>query len=114
MLDNGTVASRAPSSAVENAEGYAPEHLRWDGDDAEWAASVTASGPRRDGLVRALGAVRELARAQADDILGHVPDTGDAATGRAVDDFVDQAADALRALDEAVAATLRHLEAQRS
>jgi hypothetical protein len=74
---------------------------------------VTASGPRRDGLVRALGAVRELARGQADDILGHVPDTGDRATGRAVDDFVDQAADALRALDEAVTQTLRRLEAER-
>ena len=99
---------------MENAEGtYAPEHLRWDGDDAEGAASVTASGPRRDGLVRALGAVRELTRAQADDILGHVPDTGDTATGRTVDDFVDQAADALRALDEAVAETLRQLEAER-
>ena len=34
-------------------------------------------------------------------------------TGRAVDDFVDQAADALRALDEAVAETLRRLEAER-
>ena len=103
----------APEATVENHEGYAPEHLRWDGDDAEWAASVTASGPRRDGLVRALGAVRELARGQADDILGHVPDTGDRATGRAVDDFVDQAADALRALEEAVTQTLRRLEAER-
>ena len=36
-------------------------------------------------------------------MLGHVPDTGDRVTGRAVDDFVEQAADALRALDEAVA-----------
>ena len=61
----------------------------------------------------ALGAVRELARAGGRH-LGHVPDTGDTATGRTVDDFVDQAADALRALDEAVAETLRQLEAERS
>jgi transposase len=98
---------------VENGEGDASQHLRWDGDDAERAASVTASGPRRDGLLRALGDVRELARSQADDILRHVPDTGDRVTGRAVDDFVDQAADALRALEEAVAETLRRLEDER-
>jgi hypothetical protein len=72
--------------------------------------SVTASGPRHDGLVRALTTLRGVARAQADDVLAHVPDTGDAATGRAVDDFVEQAADALRALDEAAAGTLRALE----
>jgi len=71
---------------------------------------VTTPGPRRDGLVRALTVVREAARAQADDVLNHVPDTGDRVTGRAVDDFVEQAADALRALDEAVAETLRTLE----
>src|SRR5690349_16812919 len=88
---------------------YAPEHLRWDGDRAEWATSVTAPGPRRDGLVRALTAVREVARSQSDDLLDHVPDTGDTTTGRAVDDFVEQAADALRALDESIAATLRTL-----
>jgi hypothetical protein len=71
---------------------------------------VTAPGPRRDGLVRVLGAVREVARAQADDLLDHVPDTGDTVTGRAVDDFVEQAADALRALDEAALLTVRTVE----
>ena len=70
---------------------------------------MTAPGPRRDGLVRVLSSVREVARSEADDLLGQVPDTGDSATGRAVDDFVEQAADALRALDEAVAETLRRL-----
>ena len=70
---------------------------------------MTAPGPRRDGLVRVLGTVREVARTEADDLLGQVPDTGDSATGRAVDDFVEQAADALRALDQAVAETLRRL-----
>jgi hypothetical protein len=56
--------------------------------------------------------LREVARAQADDVLGHVPDTGDTATGRAVDDFVEQAADALRALDRSVAETLVALDVE--
>ena len=93
--------------------GYAWERLPWGRDHAEWAPTVTTPGPRRDGLVRALTAVREAARAQADDVLGHVPDTGDRMTGRAVDDFVEQAADALRALDESVAGTLRALVPER-
>lgn len=71
---------------------------------------MTVPGPRRDGLVRALTATREVARSQADDLLDHVPDTGDTTTGRAVDDFVEQAADALRALEESIAATLRTVE----
>jgi hypothetical protein len=71
---------------------------------------VTAPGPRRDGLAGVLAAVGEVARSQADDLLDHVPDTGDTATGRAVDDFVEQAADALRALDESLARTLRAVE----
>lgn len=53
-----------------------------------------------------LRAVRDAARTEAEVLLGQVPDTGDSATGRAVDDFVEQAADALRALDEAVTETL--------
>ena len=71
---------------------------------------MTAPGPRRDGLVRVLGTLREVARSEADDLLDHVPDTGDTVTGRAVDDFVEQAADALRAVDESAAATLRVVE----
>ena len=95
--------------AVENTREVARERLRWDGDRTEWATSVTAPGPRLEGLVRVLRTVREVARAEADDLLAQVPDTGDSATGRAVDDFVEQAADALRALDEAVAETLRRI-----
>jgi hypothetical protein len=68
-------------------------------------------GPRRDGLVHALEAVRPLVRAQADDVLSALPDAGDPATGRAVDDLVEQAGDALRALDELVTLTLRRLDA---
>jgi hypothetical protein len=71
---------------------------------------MTAPGPRRDGLVGVLRTLHEVARGQAADLLDHVPDTGDTATGRAVDDFVEQAADALRALDESVIASLRALE----
>ena len=77
MLDNGPGRPRGRRRGRwRTLRGYASEHLRWDGDDAEWAGSVTA-------------------------------------TGRAVDDFVDQAADALRALEEAVTQTLRRLEAER-
>jgi hypothetical protein len=79
-----------------------------------YGGTVTTPGPRRDGLVRALTAVREAALASSEDVLRYVPDTGDTATGRAVDDFVEQAADALRALDQALAETVRRLEAGRA
>jgi hypothetical protein len=105
---------RPDPSRWRTRQRYASDRLRWNGDHTEWVRSVTAAGPRREGLVRVLGAVREAARSQADDVLRHVPDTGDSATGRAVDDFVDQAADALRALDEAVAETLSALAVERS
>ncbi len=67
-------------------------------------------GPRRDALVRALGAVRSVAREEAERVLGALPDTGDPVVGRAVDDLVEQAADALRALDEQVSRTLVELD----
>ena len=51
-----------------------------------------------------------MARSAAGDVLSHVPDTGDTTTGRAVDDFVEQAADSLRALDEALTATIRLID----
>ena len=81
-----------------------------------WAVSgvSTWAGSRIPRTAPAMNTSVASRSAQADDILGHVPDTGDTATGRTVDDFVDQAADALRALDEAVAETLRQLEAERS
>ena len=68
------------------------------------------AGPRRDGLLRALDGIRTHARWAAGDVLSHVPDTGDMTTGRAVDDFVEQAADSLRALDEIVTASMRRLD----
>jgi hypothetical protein len=76
---------------------------------------VTSSGglpgaPRRDGLLRLLDGLRLVARSAAGDVLSHVPDTGDTSTGRAVDDFVEQAADSLRALDEALTTTIRLID----
>jgi hypothetical protein len=68
-------------------------------------------GPRRDGLVLALDAVRSVARAQASQVLTALPDAGDVTTSRAVDDLVEQAADALRALDEVVTRTVQRLGA---
>lgn len=53
---------------------------------------VTGPGSQaRDDLARA-------AAAAAQDLLAHVPDTGDPVTGRSVDAFVDEAAAALRRL----------------
>ncbi len=68
-----------------------------------------AGGARAGALARALSAARDTASAAAEDLLQHVPDTGDAVTGRAVDDFVDQAGDALRALAESLGETIERL-----
>ena len=57
------------------------------------------SGPgaeARDDLAR-------VAAAAAEELLAHVPDTGDPSTGRSVDAFVDEAAAALRRLAGALA-----------
>ena len=75
---------------------------------------TTSSGPARrgraGGVERALADLRQVATAASETLLDHVPDTGDHATGRAVDDFVEQASDALRALAESVAETLGQLD----
>ena len=52
-------------------------------------------------LGAALGPLRDCARAGAEEVLEHYPEVGDRETQRAVDDFVDQAADLLRELDAA-------------
>lgn len=57
----------------------------------------------------ALAALNRYAVAAAEDVLHHVPDTGDHVTGRAVDDAVEQASDTLRALAERLAETLGRL-----
>ena len=63
-----------------------------------------ASGrpPTADGAaLRALAAARTETRAMSDRLLDHLPDVGDLATQRLLDTWVEQAADALRALSEA-------------
>lgn len=58
------------------------------------------------GVGAALEAVREASSRAAETLLQHVPDTGDHATGRVVDTFVEQAGDTLRALVESLTQTL--------
>lgn len=72
----------------------------------------TVSRPgSRDLLTAALIDLRRCAARGGDELLHHVPDTGDLVTGRVVDEFVEQASDALRALAESVGETLEALEA---
>src|SRR5690348_6117663 len=52
--------------------------------------------------LRALASSRAAARSMSDELLTHVPDLGDLPTQRALDSWVDQAADTLRALSEAL------------
>jgi len=70
----------------------------------------SSPGPGRPGSAagpaEVLADLRRSALVGADALLQHVPDTGDHATGRAVDAFVEQAVDALRALAEVVGETL--------
>jgi len=70
-----------------------------------------ARGGRSAALVRALLDVRRTAATASDALLNLVPDTGDHATGRVVDDFVEQASDVLRALVESLGDTVLGLEA---
>ncbi|HET7399985.1 MAG TPA: hypothetical protein VFJ94_15830 [Intrasporangium sp.] len=57
-----------------------------------------AADPPRAALARARSATREV----ADDLLTHLPDVGDPATQRLLDAWVEQAADTLRAVSEAL------------
>lgn len=76
-------------------------------------STVSGSTPR-DGLTAALADVGRVAARAGDALLHHVPDTGDLLTGRVVDEFVEQASDALRALAESVGETLALMEASES
>lgn len=73
--------------------------------------------PRGDSGVAARAALADLAGARrvafaaADELLGHAPDTGDLAASRHLDAWVDQAADTLRALSEALEESLIDLGA---
>jgi hypothetical protein len=61
------------------------------------------SGPGRptNATLAALAEARRTGLDLADDLLTHLPDLGDAVTQRAVDAWVEQAADTLRAVAEA-------------
>lgn len=52
--------------------------------------------------LRALTTSRAAARSMSDELLTHLPDLGDLPTQRALDAWVEQAADTLRALSEAL------------
>jgi hypothetical protein len=52
--------------------------------------------------LRALATARLETRAMSDRLLDHLPDLGDLATQRLLDAWVEQAADTLRAVSEAV------------
>jgi hypothetical protein len=57
-------------------------------------------GPERLlALGAALEELRTVAREGAEEVLGHVPEVGDRLTQNALDGFLDQLADTLRALD---------------
>lgn len=74
-----------------------------------------SSGPGRSSRSAALGRalldVKRTATTAADALLDLVPDTGDQATGWVVDDFVEQAGDALRTVAELLGETLGQLDA---
>ncbi|MDQ2755676.1 MAG: hypothetical protein M3Y71_03800 [Actinomycetota bacterium] len=78
---------------------------------------TSSPGPRPPGSAAGpaeiLTAVQRSANLGADALMQHVPDTGDHPTGRAVDSFVEQAGDALRALAQAVDETLAAADAPR-
>src|SRR3954471_15622992 len=63
------------------------------------------------GTLRALATGRSSTRTLSDDLLTHLPDLGDLPTQRALDAWVEQAADTLRALSEALEERLLDLGA---
>lgn len=60
------------------------------------------AGAADPATLRALAAGRSTTRMLSDDVLTHLPDLGDLPTQRALDTWVEQAADTLRALSEAL------------
>ena len=60
-------------------------------------------------VLRALATARLETRAMSDRLLDHLPDLGDIPTQRLLDTWVEQAADALRALSEATEERLLEL-----
>ncbi len=64
--------------------------------------SAAPRGPADPATLRALTRARGVTRGLADDLLTHLPDLGDLTTQRALDAWVEQAADTLVALSEAL------------
>jgi hypothetical protein len=73
------------------------------------ASRVT--GAADPATLRDLAAGRSTTRTLSDDLLTHLPDLGDLPTQRALDRWVEQAADTLRALSEALEERLLDLGA---
>src|SRR3954454_12572335 len=66
-------------------------------------------GAADPGTLRALASGRSSTRTLSDDLLTHLPDLGDLPTQRALDAWVEQAADTLRALSESLEERLLEL-----
>jgi len=66
------------------------------------ADAATTGGPVDPATLRALTRARRVTRDLADDLLTHLPDLGDIGTQRELDTWVEQAADTLRALSDAM------------
>jgi hypothetical protein len=64
--------------------------------------AATTGGPVDPATLRALTRARRVTRDLADDLLTHLPDLGDIGTQRELDTWVEQAADTLRALSDAM------------
>src|SRR6476659_7295856 len=72
------------------------------------------AGPEDPATLRALATGRSATRTMSDDLLTHLPDLGDLPTQRDLDAWVEQAADTLRALSEALEERLLELGSRRS
>ncbi|GAA2489447.1 hypothetical protein [Terrabacter carboxydivorans] len=72
------------------------------------------AGAADPAILRALTTGRSTTRTMSDELLTHLPDLGDLPTQRALDAWVEQAADTLRALSEALEERLLELGSARS
>ena len=73
-----------------------------DGTDGTDGTGQRAAGAADPATLRALADARAGARSLSDALLTHLPDVGDLATQRLLDTWVEQGADTLRALAEAL------------
>lgn len=64
--------------------------------------AAAAGGPADQATLRGLTRGRRVTHDLADDLLTHLPDLGDIGTQRELDCWVEQAADTLRAVSEAI------------